>query len=433
MALPADLQTVDIVGTYVDYNGAPLIGTIEFTAAVRIISGATHTAVRPAVIVGVLDSAGALKAAGGVATLKLPATDDADVTPTGWTYTVAEKLTNAGGQNVSQAPFNLQAHLLDSPIDLPSASPSTPPVTPGTTAVTKVNAILPNGAGVVTLVPGDIGAAAAAHNHAGGDITSGTVAAARLPVGTGAGTVAAGDDSRIIGSVQGSRQVIAGTGLTGGGTLAADRTFNVAYGTAAGTAAEGNDSRLTNARTPTSHAASHATGGSDPVSAASIGADPTGTAAAAMATHLAAGDPHPQYLTPAEAGVAYAAISHTHVGADLSGMPLAPSFGISGVVAATTGVHRWYNDTGRTLNVTALRAAVGTAPTGSPLTVAAKKNGIAFSTALTATITAAAFTGVTAGAGQTVAAGDYITIDVTAIGSTVPGSDLTVTLTLAVA
>jgi hypothetical protein len=71
--------------------------------------------------------------------------------------------------------------------------------------------------------------------------------AAVLNVGTAAGTVAAGDDSRITGAVPSTRQVIAGTGLTGGGTLAADRTLTVSYGTAAGTAAQGNDSRITGA------------------------------------------------------------------------------------------------------------------------------------------------------------------------------------------
>lgn len=45
-----------------------------------------------------------------------------------------------------------------------------------------------------------------------------------------------------------STQIIAGTGLTGGGTLAANRTLAVSYGTTAGTAAQGNDSRLSNAR-----------------------------------------------------------------------------------------------------------------------------------------------------------------------------------------
>jgi hypothetical protein len=49
------------------------------------------------------------------------------------------------------------------------------------------------------------------------------------------------------------RQVIAGTGLSGGGDLSVDRTLSVQYGTTAGTAAEGNDARLSNPRTPTAH------------------------------------------------------------------------------------------------------------------------------------------------------------------------------------
>jgi len=45
-----------------------------------------------------------------------------------------------------------------------------------------------------------------------------------------------------------STQIIAGTGLTGGGTLDTNRTLTVSYGTTAGTAAQGNDSRLSDAR-----------------------------------------------------------------------------------------------------------------------------------------------------------------------------------------
>lgn len=44
-----------------------------------------------------------------------------------------------------------------------------------------------------------------------------------------------------------TRQVIAGTGLTGGGDLSADRTLAVAYGTTAGTSVQGNDARVVNA------------------------------------------------------------------------------------------------------------------------------------------------------------------------------------------
>lgn len=52
------------------------------------------------------------------------------------------------------------------------------------------------------------------------------------------------EDTRIRGTVDVSTQIIAGTGLEGGGTLASDVTLNVIYGTTSGTACEGNDERL---------------------------------------------------------------------------------------------------------------------------------------------------------------------------------------------
>lgn len=65
--------------------------------------------------------------------------------------------------------------------------------------------------------------------------------------GSATGTAAQGNDSRITGAVQSSRQVLSGTGLTGGGDLSADRTLAVSYGTTSTTAAVGNDSRITGA------------------------------------------------------------------------------------------------------------------------------------------------------------------------------------------
>lgn len=109
---------------------------------------------------------------------------------------------------------------------------------------------------------------ATAGDYSASDIT-GLGGAATKNVGTTAGTVAAGDDSRFtdartptahkashatgggdalapadIGAVPTSRSISAGTGLSGGGDLSANRTLSVSYGTTAGTAAEGNDSRL---------------------------------------------------------------------------------------------------------------------------------------------------------------------------------------------
>lgn len=78
---------------------------------------------------------------------------------------------------------------------------------------------------------------------------------------TGAVTLTAAD----VGAVPTSRTLTAGTGLSGGGDLTANRSFAVAYGSTSGTAAQGNDSRLSDARTPTAHAASHEASGSDPL------------------------------------------------------------------------------------------------------------------------------------------------------------------------
>jgi peptidoglycan/xylan/chitin deacetylase (PgdA/CDA1 family) len=52
------------------------------------------------------------------------------------------------------------------------------------------------------------------------------------------------------------------------------------------------DPTTTNPRTPTAHAASHASGGTDPLTPAALGAEPAGTAAAAVTTHSGLDDPH---------------------------------------------------------------------------------------------------------------------------------------------
>ena len=69
------------------------------------------------------------------------------------------------------------------------------------------------------------------HTHAGADITSGTVAYARLPVGTTASTVAAGDDSRI-GKIGGT-VTVTGTPTAGQVPVASSGTA-AAWGTVSG-------------------------------------------------------------------------------------------------------------------------------------------------------------------------------------------------------
>ncbi len=78
------------------------------------------------------------------------------------------------------------------------------------------------------------------------DATTGAKGIVQLAGDLG-GTAAAPTVPGLAGKVGTARQVLAGTGLTGGGDLSADRTLAVSFGTTAGTAAQGNDSRIAGA------------------------------------------------------------------------------------------------------------------------------------------------------------------------------------------
>lgn len=160
MSLPSDLNTREVVGTYVDYSGAPVEGTISFTSSTRLVVDAQDTAVLPSTIVGRLVN-GVLLAEDGQSPLLLPVTDDQDAAPQNFTYAVKE---NFEGPYPGTT-FNLQVPSSAEPLDLPAQSPSTPPSNPSTQAVTQVNGKNPNAAGQVTLSAADVGAAPTVHTH----------------------------------------------------------------------------------------------------------------------------------------------------------------------------------------------------------------------------------------------------------------------------
>jgi hypothetical protein len=85
--------------------------------------------------------------------------------------------------------------------------------------------------------------------------------------------------------------ITAGTGLTGGGDLSANRTLAVSYGTTAGTAAQGNDARLSDQRVPTDNSVTSA----KIVDGAIVNADIN--ASAAIARTKIDGTPPPSSLT----------------------------------------------------------------------------------------------------------------------------------------
>jgi hypothetical protein len=113
-------------------------------------------------------------------------------------------------------------------------------------------------------------------------------------------------------------------------------------------------------------------------------------------------------------------------------LPLAQQtfpYTFTGILSPAAGQARYYNDTGRTLILTSIRAAVGTPPVGGPITVDVHRNGASIFTSPQAqpSIGDGQHTA-WAGAAVPFAPGDYLTVDVDTVGTTTPGSDLTVTV-----
>jgi hypothetical protein len=106
------------------------------------------------------------------------------------------------------------------------------------------------------------------------------------------------------------------------------------------------------------------------------------------------------------------------------------AFSKAGNLAVAAGAHRLYNDAGETLTIKAVRASVGTAPTGAAVIVDVNVGGTTiFSTQ--SNRPTIAISGNTSGKVTTmntvsIADGAYFTIDIDQVGSTVTGADLTV-------
>lgn len=214
MPFPPGVETVEVTAGASGYralDGTPYAGTVRFTPSVSRVVSAEHGVIA-------LGTVNATLGASGDITATLLAIDADGFSPSGWTYRVDEELTNAPGR----------AWDVSLPAAVPSvALPALSPVESTTGTVSAPAVLSVNGlTGVVTLAASDVGAASS------------------------------------------TTQITAGTGLTGGGTLAADRTLAVSFGATATSVCVGNDTRLSDARTPTLHAASHASAGGDAITIA---------------------------------------------------------------------------------------------------------------------------------------------------------------------
>lgn len=301
--------------------------------------------------------------------------------------------------------------------------------------VLSVNGIAPDGVGNVELTAADVDAQPITTINAAGDLYIGTGdnATTRLPIGAEGEvlTVVAGTASwepgggGAVDSVNGQTGVVVLTaadvgappttrtintqnGLTGGGDLSADRTIEPVYGTTANTVAEGDDTRIVNAIQGTLFDAK------GDIIAASAADTPARQAAGADGTVLSAN-------SGTSTGLEYRSLTDDNT-VEFTDDRL--------VLTAGNGVARWYNRTADTLTLVGAWVSAGVAPTGADIIVDVNKNGTTIYTTQANRPTVPATTNggaISATPDVTsLAAGDYLTVDIDQIGSTIAGGAIMV-------
>ncbi|MFH9038508.1 hypothetical protein ACH4FA_03915 [Streptomyces sp. NPDC017966] len=118
MALPTNYSTVTVFGRYIDFTGAPMQGTVTFTPSQKYVTNpGADVLIFSAPLVATLDETGAFS-------IEIPTTDDPDVFPQGFTWTVTESFNNRSGRS----PFAIAVPETTPPpgIDLVTVAPVLP-------------------------------------------------------------------------------------------------------------------------------------------------------------------------------------------------------------------------------------------------------------------------------------------------------------------
>lgn len=154
MPLPGDVDLIEVVGEHMFIDSAIPTGVqIIFRPSGDpwLVDEATGTVLLPKDVICTVDAGGSLVGpAGAVGTggkgVMLPATNDADLNPTGFVYDVTVKI-----PTLPDREWSIALPTGTSPVDLYSLAPVTPVEGGGTPIVLKVDGVTPDSQGAVTL------------------------------------------------------------------------------------------------------------------------------------------------------------------------------------------------------------------------------------------------------------------------------------------
>jgi hypothetical protein len=170
---------ITVYGQFLKVDGTPEIGTLVFQSPVYALHSSVSEAIVPSKMSVALDAQGNFE-------IDVPATNDPSWVPQGWKYRLTLKLTDDYSVYEVSIPYDSASNQLSIAQLLPTSANL--PVNP---------------ANYAPLV----------HTHTASDIVAGTIAMARLPVGTAHNTVAYGDHTHAGGGSGGPITIDDVTGL----------------------------------------------------------------------------------------------------------------------------------------------------------------------------------------------------------------------------